>query len=42
VDETAAAELTRRIRQSVEEKLSYPGTVKILLIREQRFTEEAR
>lgn len=42
VDETAAAELTRRIRLSVEEKLSYPGTVKIMLIREQRFTEEAR
>ena len=37
-----AAELTRRIRLSVEEKLSYPGTVKIMLIREQRFTEEAR
>jgi hypothetical protein len=26
----------------VEETLSYQGTVKIVLIREQRFTEEAR
>jgi ribonuclease Y len=42
VDDTAAAELARRIRLLVEEKLSYPGTVKIVLIREQRFTEEAR
>ncbi|MEY4272271.1 MAG: hypothetical protein RL250_1137 [Verrucomicrobiota bacterium] len=42
IDDTAAAELVRRIRLTVEEKLSYPGTVKIVLIREQRFTEEAR
>jgi len=42
VDDSAAAELTRRIRLAIEEKLSYPGTVKIVLIREQRFTEEAR
>ncbi|GBL42868.1 ribonuclease Y [Verrucomicrobiota bacterium] len=42
VNDTAAAELARRIRLLVEEKLSYPGTVKIVLIREQRFAEEAR
>lgn len=42
VDDFAATELARRIRLKVEESLSYQGTVKIVLIREQRFTEEAR
>ena len=38
----SATELARRLRLKVEETLSYQGTVKIVLIREQRFTEEAR
>ncbi len=42
VDDFGATELARRIRLKVEETLSYQGTVKIVLIREQRFTEEAR
>jgi ribonucrease Y len=42
VDDFGASELARRIRQKVEESLSYQGTVKIILIREQKFTEEAR
>ena len=42
VDDFKATELARRIRLKVEENLSYQGTVKIVLIREQRFTEEAR
>ena len=42
VDDFGATELARRIRLKVEESLSYQGTVKIVLIREQRFTEEAR
>ena len=42
VDDFGATELARRIRHKVEESLSYQGTVKIVLIREQRFTEEAR
>ncbi|TSA36375.1 MAG: ribonuclease Y [Opitutales bacterium] len=42
IDDFGATELIRRIRLKVEETLSYQGTVKILLIREQRFTEEAR
>jgi ribonuclease Y len=41
VDDFGASELARRIRQKVEESLSYQGTVKIILIREQKFTEEA-
>ncbi|MEI6598080.1 MAG: HDIG domain-containing metalloprotein, partial [bacterium] len=42
VDDFSAAELLRRLRTSIEETLSYQGTVKIVLIREQRFTDEAR
>ena len=42
VDDFGATELARRLRLKVEETLSYQGTVKIVLIREQRFTEEAR
>jgi ribonuclease Y len=42
VDDFGATELLRRLRGAIEEKLSYQGTVKIILIREQRFTDEAR
>ena len=42
VDDFGATELLRRLRTAIEEKLSYQGTVKIILIREQRFTDEAR
>ena len=42
VDDFEATELLRRLRTSIEETLSYQGTVKIVLIREQRFTDEAR
>jgi ribonuclease Y len=42
IDDFGATELARRLRLKVEETLSYQGTVKIVLIREQRFTEEAR
>ena len=34
--------LARRIRVRIEEEMHYPGTVRIVLIREQRFHEEAR
>ena len=42
VDDFAAGELLRRLRSAIEEKLSYQGNIKITLIREQRFTDEAR
>lgn len=42
VDDFGATELLRHLRSAIEEKLSYQGTVKIILIREQRFTDEAR
>ena len=42
VDDFTASELLRRLRSAIEEKLSYQGNIKITLIREQRFTDEAR
>ena len=40
--EEDARSLARRIRVRIEEEMQYPGTVRIVLIREQRFHEEAR
>lgn len=37
-----ACSLGRKIRQRVEDQLQYPGTIKITVIREQRFTEVAK
>ena len=42
VGDDEAVELGRRIRNRIEEAVSYQGTVRIVIIREQRFTEEAR
>ncbi len=42
VGETEAGDLARRMRNRIEETVSYQGTVRIIIIREQRFTEEAR
>lgn len=42
VDDFSASELVRRLRSAIEEKLSYQGNIKITLIREQRYTDEAR
>ncbi len=42
VGDSEAGELSRRIRNRIEEAVSYQGTVRIIVIREQRFTEEAR
>lgn len=42
VDDTGAAELARSIRVQVEATLSFPGTVRIVVIRETRFSDEAR
>jgi ribonuclease Y len=39
-DESVA--LARKIRVRIEDEMNYPGTVRIVLIREQRFHEEAR
>ncbi len=42
LDEDAARETARKIRMRVEEEMQYPGTIRIMIIREQRFREEAR
>jgi ribonucrease Y len=42
VDDIGAAELARAIRVKVEATLSFPGTVRIVVIRETRYWDEAR
>ncbi|OHE73300.1 MAG: ribonuclease Y [Verrucomicrobia bacterium GWF2_51_19] len=42
VDDDKALSLTRKIRAAIEEQLDYPGSIKITLIREQRFTDSAK
>lgn len=37
-----ARSLGRKIRQRIENELQYPGTIKVTVIREQRFTETAK
>ena len=41
-DDNKAAKICRDIAKSFEERLSYPGEVKVVVIRESRFTEMAR
>jgi ribonuclease Y len=42
VDDQAAAKTCRDIAKRFEEQLTYPGEIKITVIRETRFTELAR
>lgn len=37
-----ARSLGRKLRQRIEDELNYPGTIKVTVIREQRFTEMAK
>lgn len=41
VEETDARRVARKIRNRIEEELQYPSTIKVTVIREQRFTETA-
>lgn len=41
-DDVKAAKICREIAKAFEERLSYPGEVKVVVIRESRFTELAR
>jgi ribonuclease Y len=41
VTDEQACELTKQLRRRIEEELQYPSTIKITVIREQRFTETA-
>ena len=42
VDDAGAREMARDLRRRIEDELQYPGTIKITVIRESRFTEQAR
>ena len=42
LSEPDAAFLARRIRRRIEDELQYPGTIKVTVIREQRFEETAK
>lgn len=41
VDDERAREISRVLRQKIEEELQYPSTIKVTVIRETRFTETA-
>jgi ribonuclease Y len=41
-DDAKAAKLARDIAKAFEEQLTYPGEVKVTVVREARFTELAR
>ncbi|MGW8183897.1 MAG: hypothetical protein ACWGMT_08060 [Burkholderiales bacterium] len=41
-DDAAAARICRDIAKAFEEQLTYPGEIKVTLVRESRFTEIAR
>jgi len=42
IDDSRARELARTLRRRIEDELQYPGTIKITVIRECRYTEQAR
>jgi ribonuclease Y len=41
-DDAGAARICRDIAKAFEEQLTYPGEIKVTLVRESRFTELAR
>ena len=41
-DDATAAKICREIANAFEERLTYPGEIKITLVRESRFSEVAR
>ena len=42
IDELTSVKLARDIKNKIEEELQYPGTIKVVLIRETRVVEEAK
>lgn len=42
VDDLSSHKVARKIKNQIEEKLQYPGTIKIVVVRETRATEEAK
>jgi ribonuclease Y len=41
-DDAVAAKICRDIAKAFEEQLTYPGEIKVTVVRESRFTETAR
>lgn len=42
IDDLASHKIAREIKKQIEDKLQYPGTIKVVVIRETRATEEAK
>ncbi|MBR2712702.1 MAG: ribonuclease Y [Bacilli bacterium] len=42
IDELSSVKLARDIKDKIEEEMQYPGTIKVVLIRETRVVEEAK
>ncbi len=42
ISEADAALLSRKIRRQIEDEMQYPGTIKVTVVREQRFEETAK
>jgi ribonuclease Y len=42
LDDAKAAGLARNIRRRIEDELQYPGTIRVTVVREQRFQETAK
>ncbi|MEO0794524.1 MAG: ribonuclease Y [Verrucomicrobiota bacterium] len=42
MDDSEARRLARHLRRRIEEELSYPGSIKVTVVREQRFVETAK
>ena len=42
VDDVSATSLARDVVKNIEEKLAYPGQIKVVVIREKRSVEYAR
>ena len=41
-DDLKSGDLARQIRKRIEEEMKYPGSIKVTVIREQRFVEVAK
>jgi len=42
VDDTLAYKIARDMKEKIENEMQYPGTIKIIVIRESRAQEEAK
>ena len=42
IDDNASYKVARDIKNKIEEQLQYPGTIKVIVIRETRALEEAK